>query len=284
MSALWLDEPSAHGGQSASSGPIPLRRLQGPVLCRGRICHGAQPHPLHKWVLATHLLTASKKGMSAHQLHRMLKVTYKTAWFMAHRIREMMTDPNPARLGGEGKVIEADETYYGKREIPIPSAKRKGRPYLKRKLEKQKSPIVALVERGGEVRAMHMPHVTAENIREKLVTLADRKSRLHTDESNLYPAVGTEFAAHEAIKHAAGEYARGDVTTNSVEGFFGVFKREMRGIYQHCGEQHLDRYLTEFAFRYNNRTKLGIEDTARAAIAFRGAEGKRLTYRRVNAA
>lgn len=222
--------------------------------------------------------------MSAHQLHRMLKVTYKTAWFMAHRIREMMTDPNPARLGGEGKVIEADETYYGKREIPIPSAKRKGRPYLKRKLEKQKSPIVALVERGGEVRAMHMPHVTAENIREKLVTLADRKSRLHTDESNLYPAVGTEFAAHEAIKHAAGEYARGDVTTNSVEGFFGVFKREMRGIYQHCGEQHLDRYLTEFAFRYNNRTKLGIEDTARAAIAFRGAEGKRLTYRRVNAA
>jgi hypothetical protein len=129
---------------------------------------------------------------------------------------------------------------------------------------------------------MHMPVVTAKNVREKLVTLADRKSRLHTDESRLYPVVGKEFAKHETVNHSAKEYARGDVNTNSVEGFFGVFKRGMRGIYQHCGEQHLNRYLNEFAFRHNNRSFLGVEDTERALIAAKGAEGKRLTYRRIN--
>jgi transposase-like protein len=240
--------------------------------------------PLNKWVLAFHLMAASKKGMSAHQLHRMLCVTYKTAWFMAHRIREAMTDPNPTPLGGEGKVVEADEAYLGKVETPVPSASRKGKPYLKRDLSKQKRPIFALVERGGEVRAMHMPVVTADNIRDALVRNADRKSRLHTDESNLYPKVGGEFAKHETIKHSAGEYVRGDVTTNTVEGFFGVLKRGMKGIYQHCGEQHFQRYLNEFAFRYNNRSKLGIEDRERAALALKGIEGKRLTYRRPHAA
>jgi len=138
---------------------------------------------------------------------------------------------------------------------------------------------VALVERGGEVRAFHMPHITADNVRDALVRHADRKSRLHTDESNLYPKVGAEFAGHETVKHSAGEYARGDVTTNSVEGFFGIFKRGMRGVYQHCGEQHFQRYLNEFSFRYNNRSKLGIEDRERAALAVKGIEGKRLTYR-----
>ena len=240
--------------------------------------------PLNKWVLAFHLMAASKKGMSAHQLHRMLAVTYKTAWFMAHRIREAMREPNPSPLGGEGKVVEADEAYHGKVETPIPSAARKGRPYLKRDLSKQKRPIVALVERGGEVRAFHVPHVTAKNVRDVLVKHADRKSRLHTDESNLYPTVGAEFASHETVLHSKSEYARGDVTTNSIEGFFGIFKRGMRGIYQHCGEQHFQRYLNEFAFRYNNRIKLGVDDTMRAAIALRGIEGKRLTYRRTRPA
>ncbi len=153
--------------------------------------------PLHKWVLATHLMSASKKGISAHQLHRMLGVTYKTAWFMAHRIREAMTDTDAGPIGGEGKVVEADEAYLGKVETPVPSAQRKGKPYLKRDLSKQKRPIVALVERGGEVRAMHMPIVTAENIRDALVRNADRASRLHTDESRLYPKVGAEFASHD---------------------------------------------------------------------------------------
>lgn len=241
--------------------------------------------PLHKWVLATHLMTCSKKGISSKQLERMLGVTYKTAWFMSHRIREAMTDTNPAPIGGEGKIVEADEAYIGKRETPIPSAARKGRPYLKsgKSGGAQKRPIVALVERGGEVRVKHVPHVTAATVRDLLVRNADRASRLHTDESRLYPALGTEFASHETVNHAAGEYARGDVTTNSVEGFFGVFKRGFRGIYQHCGEQHLQRYLNEYAFRYNHRIKLGIHDDERALIALRGIEGKRLTYRRINA-
>ena len=143
----------------------------------------------------------------------------------------------------------------------------------------QKRPIIGLVERGGAARAYHVPQVTAKNVREILVTKTSRKSRLHTDESNLYPSVGKEFASHETVNHGAKEYARGDVTTNSVEGFFGIFERGLTGVYQHCGEQHLQRYLDEFAFRYSNRQKLGINDAARALLAMKGAEGKRLMYR-----
>ena len=209
--------------------------------------------PLHKWVLATHLLTSSKKGMSAHQLSRMLGTTYKTAWFMAHRIREAMTDANPAPIGGQGKIVEADEAYHGKKETPTPSPNRRGAPYLKGGKRNEKRTVIALVERGGEARAFHMPErVTAENVRKIVVRNADRASRLHTDESRLYPSIGAEFAQHETVNHGAKEYARGDVTTNSVEGFFGILKRGLNGVYQHCGEQHFQRYLNEFAFRYNN--------------------------------
>jgi hypothetical protein len=239
--------------------------------------------PLAKWVMAYHLMASSKKGVSAHQLHRMLGIAYNSAWFMAHRIREAMSEKNPAPMGGEGKIIEADEAYHGKVETPQPSSHRQGRPFLKRDISKQKRPIVALVERGGEARAFHMPLVSGKNIREKLVTHANRKSRLHTDESRIYDEVGKEFAQHETVNHSAGEYARRDVTTNTVEGFFGIFKRGMVGVYQHCGEQHLQRYLDEFSFRYSNRSKLGIDDAERAAIAVHEAEGKRLTWRRYEA-
>ncbi len=243
--------------------------------------------PLHKWVLAFHLMAASKKGYSAHQLHRTIGVTYKTAWFMAHRIREAMNDPTPAPLGGEGKIVEADEAYHGKMENPAPSPNRRGVPFTKsgKSGGAQKRTIIALVERGGEARAFHLAarRVTSKNVREVLVKHADMKSRLHTDESLLYPSIGAEFAMHETVNHAAKEYARGKgddlVTTNSVEGFFGVFKRGFNGIYQHCGEQHFQRYLDEYSFRYNNRIKLGVNDDERAAIAVRGASGKRLTYR-----
>lgn len=226
--------------------------------------------PLHKWVLATHLLTASKKGISAHQLSRMLGTTYKTAWFMAHRIREAMTETNSAPMGGEGKVIEADEVYHGKRETPVLSASRKGKPYLKRDLSKQKRSVLALVERGGQVRAKHVNFADKHAVRDMLLMNADRASRLHTDESKLYVEAGKEYANHETVNHAAREYARDDVTTNTIEGFFGLFKRGMKGIYQHCGEQHFQRYINEFAFRYNHRVKLGVNDTDRALIALRG--------------
>jgi len=244
--------------------------------------------PLPKWVLAIRLMTASKKGVSAHQLHRMLDLTYKTAWFMAHRIREAMRDANPSPLGGEGQVIEADEAYKGKKEIPTPSPRRKGRPYIKKGKAAEKRPIFALVERGGAVRAFSMPQVTGKNVRDALVRNASRKSRLHTDESQLYAAVGEEFAAHETVNHSAKEYARGKgdalVTTNTVEGFFGIFTRGLVGIYQHCSEQHLQRYLDEFSFRYSHRARLGINDDARAVLTTRGMDGKRLTYRRIDEA
>jgi transposase-like protein len=141
--------------------------------------------PLHKWVLGFHLMAASKKGVSAHQLHRMLDVTYKTAWFMSHRIREAMRDPNPSPLGGEGEVVEGDEAYHGKKETPTSSPHRRGRPYIKKGKAAQKRTVVALVERGGEARAFHVQQVTAKGVRDILVRNADRKSRLHTDESNL---------------------------------------------------------------------------------------------------
>jgi transposase-like protein len=242
--------------------------------------------PLTKWVLAIRLLNSSKKGMSAHQLHRMLKITYKTAWFMAHRIREAMTDSSPAPIGGEGAVIEADEMYHGRRETPAQLSRGRIRKPTKKGTSgpATKREIMALVERGGEIRAKHVNHITGKNLRDFVVTHADRKSRLHTDESPLYTAMGAEFAKHETINHSKGEYARGDVTTNSVEGFFGIFKRGMVGVYQHCGEQHLQRYLNEFSFRYNTRSKLGIEDGERAVIATYSMNGKRLTYRRISEA
>jgi hypothetical protein len=247
---------------------------------------------LAKWCLGFHLMCSSKKGVAALQLERTLHVAYNTAWFMAHRIREAMGEPNAPALGGEGKVIEADEMYHGTKEIQEPSPQRRGRPYTKggKSGGAQKRVVVALVERGGEARAFAMTgkRVTAKNVREVLVKHADRKSRLHTDESTLYPAIGAEFAKHETVNHSQNEYARGKgddlVTTNTMEGFFGVFKRGFTGIYQHCGEQHFQRYLDEYTFRYNYRIKLGVHDAERAEIAMQHGEGKRLTWRRINAA
>jgi transposase-like protein len=236
---------------------------------------------LHKWVLAFHLLCSSKKGMSAHQLHRTLGITYRSAWFMAHRIRECMRAGGLAPLGGEGKVVEADETYYG--EIPEakrPKLKTTGRPFSANPQgPKHKRAIIALVERGGSVRSFHIPGAYAESVVKVVQDNIARESRLHTDESALYHRVGKEFATHETVKHADKEYARGDVTTNTVEGYFSIFKRGMRGNYQHCSEKHLHRYLAEFDFRFNHRVKLGFNDRDRAAIAVKSGDGKRLTYR-----
>ncbi|CCJ08544.1 IS1595 family transposase [Methylocystis sp. SC2] len=241
--------------------------------------------PLHTWLHATHLLTASKKGMSAHQLHRILGVTYKTAWFMAHRIREAMGDvPGVAEpMGGEGKVVEADETYFGKTETQ-PTHTTSGRPFTKhgKTGPSGKRCVVSLVERGGSVRSFHVDKATKESVRAILVTNVRRSTRLHTDESRLYPDVGREFADHATVKHSAKEYVRGDVHTNTIEGYFSVFKRGMKGVYQHCSEKHLHRYLKEFDFRYNNRSELGIEDSERRDIALAKIAGKRLTYRRTN--
>ena len=241
--------------------------------------------PLHKWLLAVHILSAGKKGISAHQLWRMLGFgSYRTAWFMAHRIREAMKlgeDASP--IGGAGKTVEADETYIGRTSTPRFSKQRGERPYIKRKGPQSKNPIVALVERGGETRMFHVENATVENVREVLVRNVPRKSELHTDESALYIRTGEEFAGHHTVRHSAEEYVRYEgeriVHCNTVENVFSVFKRGMVGVYQHCGEQHLHRYLSEFEFRYNRRTALGWTDKQRTDDALKGITGKRLTYR-----
>jgi transposase-like protein len=229
--------------------------------------------PLQKWVLAFHLMNASKKGMSAHQMHRMLGVTYKSAWFMCHRIREAMRDANPSAMGGEGKSVQADETYYGNSKRA--KSYRKGHRY--------KNKVVALVEPNGRARAFKVEKANMSTVRKILVTNVRRTSELHTDESPIYKEVGREFAAHKTVEHGwnqQGYYVGADgQTTNNVENFFGVFKRGMKGVYHFCGEQHLQRYLDEFSFRYSNRAGLGVDDLERAALAIKGATGKRLTYR-----
>jgi len=242
--------------------------------------------PLPKWVLGFHLYAASKKGLSAHQLHRMLGVTYKTAWFMAHRIREAMKEDvaSSGPLGGEGKTVEADEMYIGKRETPRKLAR--GRIPTPTKSGKSggadKRIVVGLVERGGKSRMFHLNDANKETVRDVLVRNADRASTLYTDESRLYTRTGEEYAAHKTTKHSAGEYARreGDVVvhSNTIENVFSVFKRGMIGVYQHCGEAHLHRYLAEFDFRYNRRAILGVSDRERADDLIRGTTGKRLTY------
>jgi transposase-like protein len=237
--------------------------------------------PLHKWLMGFYLLTSSKKGFPAHQLHRALGVTYKSAWFMAHRIRESMRDGGLAPpMGGEGKVVEADETYFGKYDEP---RERKTKRYTQPTKGGKSGPagkraIVSLVERGGSIRSFHVAVADGETVGKIVAENIARESRLHTDESKLYTKPGAELAAHETVNHSAGEYVRGDVHTNSAEGFFSIFKRGMKGIYQHCREKHLHRYLAEYDFRYNHRIALGINDADRFAAAVKGAEGKRLTY------
>jgi transposase-like protein len=235
------------------------------------------------WAAAFHMAASSKKGFSAHQLHRELGCEYNTAWFLHHRVMEAMRrgglDLPP--MGGEGKVVEVDETYYGTiPEAKMPKAKTSGRPFSVKSQKGigNKRAILSLVERGGSVRSFHVPGASADFVVGVVRDNIARESRVHTDESNLYRRVGKEFAAHETVNHSDKEYARGDVTTNTVESYFSVFKRGMRGVYQHCAEKHLHRYLAEFDFRYNHRASLGIDDNARTIAAVRGAEGKRLTY------
>lgn len=233
---------------------------------------------LTKWWMAAHMFNSSKNGCSAHEIHRTLGVTYKTAWFMMHRLREAMAELAPTPMGGEGSSIQADETYYG-------NSSKRAKGY--RKGHSHKASVVALVEKpSGRARVFHVKRANKETVRDVLVRNVNRKSELHTDESNLYVEVGREFAAHKTVEHGwnqRGFYVGKDgQTTNAVENFFGNFKRGMKGTYRFCGEQHLQRYLTEFEFRHNNRSALGITDGERTALAMKGIEGKRLTYRPTN--
>ena len=229
--------------------------------------------PLHKWLLAIHLMASSKKGISAHQLMRNLGLgSYRTAWFLCHRIREAMGDDShkaTGGLGGANKTVEVDETYVG--------GKAKNRAHRE---PAPKKAVVSLVERGGKVHSRHVADVTAKTVREVVVTNANRASALMSDEAKIYPRIGKEFASHNTVNHSANEYARmaGFVHINTAENFYSILKRGITGTYHSVSEAHLHRYLKEFDFRYNNRSGLGVEDAERAAKALKGVEGKRLTY------
>ena len=226
---------------------------------------------LNIWLQAVYLLCSSKKGMSAKQLERMLGVTYKTAWFMSQRIREAMTSNPAGLLGGGGGIVEADETYWGLKEG---AKKRRGNGH--------KNVVVALVERGGKVRSFHVADIKVNTIKTILLENIDKSAHLMTDEASAYTLSGHEFASHGVVTHNKKEYARGIVTTNTIEGCFSIFKRGMIGTYHKCGVQHLQRYANEFDFRYNTREKLGFDDMQRTIEALKGISGKRLMYQRPN--
>jgi transposase-like protein len=233
--------------------------------------------PLRFWLQAMFLMASSKKGISANQLHRTLGVTLKTAWFIAHRIRLAMEDGSLPPIGGEGKTIEVDETFLGSQ----PTVFKSGKGWQGKRGTGDMKKIVTLVERGGRARSIKVESLKKDEI-VRAMALADRASTLMTDQAQHYRRIGLEFDAHHSVDHGASEYGRREgelvITTNTVEGFFSIFKRGMRGIYQHCGERHLHRYLAEFDFRYNHRVALGVNDVARADHALRGIVGKRLTY------
>jgi transposase-like protein len=228
---------------------------------------------LHKWFQAAHLMASSKKGISAHQLHRTLKVTYKTAWFMEHRLREAMRELHPnGQLGGEGKTVEIDETYVGGREKNKHRNKRhSGTGGMGKEI------AFSLVERGGSVRSHHVQTVSNKTLGPILAAQIDAATMVHSDESGA--KLGRRFTKYATVNHSIGEYVRGDVHTNTIEGYFSILKRGITGVYHHVSPQHLKRYLAEFDFRYNERAALGVPDEARADKLVRGIVGKRLTYR-----
>jgi transposase-like protein len=229
--------------------------------------------PLNKWLVAMHLMCASKKGISAHQLHRTLGITYRAAWFMAHRIREgmrtMVGGEGGGTLGGKNQVVEADETYVG------------GKAKNRKNHVPPKEAVISLVEREGRVRSFHVPAVNGETLGPILAQRINRKSYLMTDDGTVYPPIGEEFAGHGTVNHSIEEYVRGGFWhTNTVESYFSILKRGIVGTYHHVSQQHLKRYLGEFDFRHNERAKLGVDDSQRMAKAAKGISGKRLTYRR----
>ena len=232
--------------------------------------------PMHKWLQAIYLLCASKKGFGAHQMHRVLEVQYKTAWFLCHRIREAMRSGELGSFGGGGPV-EVDETFIGNDRSVKPKYEKKGRGYA------HKHKVLALVDRStGQARSMVVDDLKAATLVPILRENIAKEATVYTDEAGQYRNLANEFAAHDFVRHGAGEYGRGLVHTNTIEGYFSIFKRGMKGTYQHCAKKHLHRYLAEFDFRYNNRSALGVEDQERALSALQGVVGKRLKYRRAD--
>ena len=276
---LWPNGPICHhcksgerigkmGGKSTRIGLYKCYACRKPFTVKMGTVFEASHVPMRMWLQAIYLLSSSKKGISTRQLQRTFGVGLKTAWFMSHRIREAMTTLHVDPMGGEGAVVEIDETFIGKKEG---ATVRRGYAH--------KRPVMTLVERGKGSRSFHVSGTAAADLLPIIKANIAAGTHVMTDEAGQYAHLGKHFTEHDFVRHAAGEYGRGIVHTNTVEGFYSVFKRGMKGIYQHCAERHLHRYVAEFDFRYSNRVKLGVDDLARSERALKGAVGKRLMYR-----
>jgi transposase-like protein len=264
---------SKMGGKSTRVGVYKCYQCRKPFRVTVGTVFESSHVPLRLWLQCVHLMASSKKGISSNQLSRTLGVTLKTAWFMSHRVREAMKVLGMEPMGGAGKIVESDETYIGRVE-----GMAKGRAG-----GAHKNAVLTLVERGGSARSFHLDNMKMEQIAPLVLQNVLRESHLMTDEARHYNAIGKGFAAHDAVRHSIGEYVRdGNVHSNTVENYYSIFKRGMKGVYQHCKEKHLHRYLAEFDFRYSNRVALGVNDVARADRALKGIVGKRLTYRTPN--
>lgn len=268
-----VDRISKMGGKSTRIGAYKCYQCRKPFTVKVGTVFEASHVPMRHWLQAIFLMSSSKKGISSNQLHRTLGCTLKTAWFISHRIREAMRATGFEPMGGAGKTVEVDETYIGRLE-GVPKPKSGGAAH--------KNVVLTLVERGGSARSFHIDSTTLNEITKIVRENVNRETIINTDEGRWYSQLGAHFFSHDAVNHSRKEYARGDITTNTVEGYYSIFKRGMKGVYQHCGEKHLHRYLSEFDFRYSNRVALGVDDVARAEKALRGVVGKRLTYRTTN--
>ncbi len=260
------------GGKSAGSGLYNCKSCRKKFTVTVGTVFERSHLPLTKWLAAFHLLCSSKKGISAHQIHRMLGITYKSAWFMCHRIREAMKRGGMVGpVGGHGKHVEVDETYIGRKDG---STVKRGTAH--------KRTVISLVERGGEVRSFHVDRATSSEVASIVARNVSKASTLNTDESKLYVTMGRDYDGHQVVNHRNNEYVKGTATTNTIEGYFSIFKKGMSGVYQHCSEPHLQRYLNEFDFRYTYRSATGIDDKTRTRRALLGSTGKRLTYQQTH--
>ncbi len=256
-------------GKSTRIGTYKCYQCRKPFTVKIGTIFEASHVPMNVWLQAMYLIAGSKKGISSNQLHRTLGVTLKTAWFMSHRIREAMRSGDLTPFGSDGGAVEVDETYIGRK---------KGVEY-KGGGGSHKMKVLALVDRNtGRSRAMVIDSTTRAVIEPIVMANLSREARLMTDEALLYRKIGVNFADHQVVRHYGNEYVRGEAHTNTVEGYFSIFKRGMRGVYQFCGEKHLHRYVAEFNFRYDNRVALGCGDAERADRLLAGIVGKRLTY------
>ena len=269
-----VDQATKLAGKSTRLGTYKCRACRKPFTVKVGTIFEASHVKMNLWLQAIYLMCASKKGISSHQLHRTLGVTVKTAWFMSHRIREAMRSDALDTFGTGGGVVEVDETFIGHDRTIKPKGEKKGRGYA------HKHKILTLVDRTtGRARNFMVDDLKAATLVPILRENIAKEATIYTDEASQYRQLDADFADHDFVRHGAGEYGRGEVHTNTVEGYFSVFKRGMKGVYQHCAKKHLHRYVGEFGFRYDYRAAKGVNDTARADAAPDAIVGKRLLYR-----